>query len=168
MRALVFAAALSLSGCWEGPLFYSASDVVRPLEPGQYELSAPDEAPSRVPVTIAADGMTRIDDDRMGFVPADPDAGTFIMWGEPETPEEQAHVQYLVLQRRSEREYRLFIPQCEGEERQIALAAGGQLVEEGNTPMCRFRTREALEQAVRNLRLDTMTSATMVRIADGP
>ena len=168
MRALAMAAALLLSGCWEGPLFYSASDVVRPLEPGQYELSSPDDAPELVSVTIAADGMTMIQGDRMGFVPVDPGASTFIIWGDPETPEERAHVQYLVMQRLSEREYLLDIPQCEAEERRIALAAGAQLIEERNINVCRFASRAALHRAVRNWRPQAGTSARMVRIDDGP
>ena len=168
MRALVIAAALLLSGCWEGPLFYSASDVVRPIEPGRYEFSAPDEAPSLVPVTIEPDGMTRIDDDRMGFAPVDPGANTFIMWGEPETPEEQAHLQYVILRRVTEREYMLYIPQCEGDARRIAVAAGAELIEERNVTICRFPTREALREAVRNLRPEAGSGARMVRIDDGP
>lgn len=168
MRALVIAAALLLSGCWEGPLFYSASDVVRPIEPGRYELTAPGDPPEQVFVTIAADGMTVIQDDRMGFVPLDPGASTFIMWGEPQTAEEREHVQYLVLHRLSMREYQLDIPQCEADERGVALAAGAQLVQERNINICRFQSREALHEAVRNLRPRPGTGGRMVRIDDGP
>lgn len=168
MRPLVIAAVLLLSGCWEGPLFYSASDAVQPLEPGRYEFSSPDEAPALVSVTVDADGMTRIADDRFGFVPSDRAGGTYIMWDEPEEAGEQAEVQYLVLQRRSEREYAMYSPQCEGEERRIALAAGARLIEDRNVNRCHFPTRESLQEAVRNWRPQAGQGARMVRIDDGP
>ena len=173
MRALIMAAALLLSSCWEGPPFYSAADIVRVLEPGRYEARGADST-ELISVVASDGGMTITREGQRefsyGLVPVDAQAGRFVAWAErsEEEVEHGAAVSYALLQRLGPNEYLLYYPTCTGRDADIAAAAGAEALRDLALPTCRFRTRAELEGALRQLVPRPERSVRVIRVPDGP
>ena len=150
-RLILLLLALSLSGCWEGDNFYTASDSRPALPPGDYR-AVPSDKPAEaqlIRVSTRDDGMTSITDRDgdhiMGFAPLG--GSYFATWYRED--ESGKGAVYALLQ--SERgHYRLFIPICD-KTRAIAAAAGAQIVTDPKVTTCAFKTRAQLEDGLRRL-----------------
>jgi hypothetical protein len=154
MRALVIAAALLLSGCWEGPAFYSATDSRPAIQPGRYEVTSAHETREEVLVTINSDGMIALQEDdnqhRYGLAPLDGEGDRFVGWSESDQ-QRSAPVAYALLQRLSPEEFLIYLPSCLGRDADVAAAAGADTAGDITVPACRFRSRAELEHAMRQL-----------------
>jgi hypothetical protein len=151
LRLLVLLLALPLAACWTGDSFYAASDSRPALPPGDYK-SVPTDRPADaqlVRVSIRGDGMTAITDRDgdhiMGFAPLG--GPYFAMWFRED--ESKQETLYALFQAEGGR-YRALIPFCD-KTRDVAVAAGAQVVIDPKLTTCAFKTRAQLEDGLRRL-----------------
>jgi hypothetical protein len=174
MRVLLaFAAALLLSGCWEGESLYGAGDARPAIAPGFYRMvSERDELPpSMLRVSMQPDGMTRIDpvpgrdNERMtiGFAPLDPDGRAFAAWTIPGgIIEPGTAVTYGLLRRGDDGAYVYIVPMCD---RTLLIAIAGGAAPAGRDALaCRFTSRAGLVSALRSLPADAEGLGEVVRL----
>jgi hypothetical protein len=164
MRHLLIALlSLALGSCWFGDRLYADSDARSALVPGFYRVSAPGEKPGEVRISILPNGLTQMADsdgsgaDIYGFAPLDPQRGTFVGWHGDDKGSGSAEGKqlYLLGQRRNDGSFVIYVPFCDGAEAQIARRTGASIEGDGkpgNPETCRFRSRAALENALRQLR----------------
>jgi hypothetical protein len=150
VRRLIALLALSLSACWGGATFYTASDARPALPAGTYRAVPSDGKPAEtVRVSIRADGMTSIagkdDGDLVGF--ASLGGSDFAMWY-PDPDDSKSAVYGLF--RAEGGHYRLTVPFCE-RTTAIATAAGATVVKDPKMTTCAFQTRAQLEDGLRHL-----------------
>jgi hypothetical protein len=162
MRLLMIALlSLALAGCWIGDRLYSDSDARPALVPGLYRLSTPGEKPGEVRISILRSGLTEMSDaggkdddsDVYGFAPLDPRRGTFVVWhgGDKGGQSTEGEQLYLLGQRHAGGIFAIYIPFCDGTEAGIARRAGAEIEGAKKRELCRFRSRAALEDALRRL-----------------
>jgi hypothetical protein len=155
MRCLIYLAALLLAGCWEGDRLYSIGDARQPIPAGTYRLTAADGETGIEQISLLASGLTQLGDkDRKhlyGFVPIDGQNRRFVVWAyhDKEAGGERSQL-YLLLERRSNDEFALYMPRCIGDEAEIARRAGA-VIENGTVSVCKFPTRASLESALRQI-----------------
>ena len=156
MRFLVLLSALLLSGCWAGDGLYSKSDARQPIPAGTYRATDPDGKTRLENIALLPDGMTRIGDTDgkglYGFAPLDEQNRRFVAWYHEDSadPDDRTQV-YMLLERRSDDEFVLYAPQCDGDGAEIATRAGAR-VEKGSVDTCVFATRASVETALRQIR----------------
>ena len=162
---LILLLSLALAGCWTGDQLYADSDARSALVAGLYRVSMPEEKPGEVRISNLPNGLTQMADsdgtgaDIYGFAPLDPRRGTFVAWhdegkGGGSAKGEQL---YLLGQRRGDGSFVIYVPFCSGAEAQIARQAGASIEGVGNArhaDTCRFKSRPALENALRQLQLN--------------
>ncbi len=120
-RLMVAAAMLALSGCWGGKAVFPASESVQPLPPGLYRLFDSERDFPDVRASVEENGLTRVyEDSVLGFVPLDNSNRLFVAWVDSEGFE-PGSVLYLLMERRSDREFLFYYPVCEG--RSVRLAS---------------------------------------------
>jgi hypothetical protein len=162
MRHLLTALlSFAIAGCWIGDRLYSDIDALPALAPGLYRLSTPDEKPGKVRISILRSGLTEISDaggkdddsDVYGFAPLDRQRGTFIVWhrGDKGGKSTEGEQLYLLGQRHAGGIFAIYIPFCDGLEAEIARRAGAEIEDATEPELCRFRSRAALEDALRRL-----------------
>lgn len=167
MRGLILLLALPLCGCWEGGLFYAASESRPALPPGSYR-AVPSDHPADakiVRVSLGTDGMTTIADPAatniVGFAPLG--GAYFVMW----FPDgEDGRALYALFQTGRGR-YRILVPFCD-KTRDVAMAAGAQVAPDPKIGICRFRTRAQLEGGLRRLEGQKMDSVDLIPATDAP
>ena len=164
MRALAHCAALLLCGCWTGDQLYADADARSVIPPGSYRFVSDDEQID-VRIRSTEGGMTRLEAEGetrdYALSPIDNEGRRYVSWERVDT--DQA---YVLIERRSDGDYLLHYPSCEGEEADMARAAGAD-VGTGMLATCRFRSRESLEGALRQLRpAPGSRSVRLVRIGD--
>jgi hypothetical protein len=167
MRRFILLAFLLLAGCWTGEGLYSNSDAHQPIPAGAYRATNPDGQVRVETVTLLPDGMTRIGDNEgkgvYGFAPLDHDNRRFVAWYQAENAGPEDHGQlYLLLERRSDDEFLMEFPSCDGEAADVARRAGAT-VKTGSVAECQFPTKAAVEGALRQLPM-TDDAMKMVRI----
>jgi hypothetical protein len=59
----------------------------------------------------------------------------------------------MVLERRSDREFVIYFPNCDGEDGDLARRAGATVEKQTMVTECQFSSRASLERAVRGLKL---------------
>ena len=157
MRFLVLIAALFLTGCWAGEALYSDSDAKQPIPAGSYRAINEDGKDGVENVVLLPNGMTQIGDPDgkalYGFAPLDDQNRRFIVWyreNNDNAADARGQV-YLLLERRSNDEFVMYMPKCDDLDSEIAAKAGA-IVEKGAIPTCHFKSRASLETAMRQLR----------------
>ena len=158
MRRLVIGLlSLTLSGCWIGEGLYSNNDARIGIEPGVYRMSAQSEPPQVTRVTLLANGMTQMTDkdgaDVYGLVPLDPATGRFAVWFNDKDQKGSAKPAqfYFLGQKHADGSFTLYMPECSGEEAEIARRAAAVVEEASGVSACRFKSRASLETALRQL-----------------
>ncbi|HEX4738182.1 MAG TPA: hypothetical protein VH331_11540 [Allosphingosinicella sp.] len=161
MRRLILLLVLPLAGCWEGGVFYAASESLPALPPGTYR-SIPSDHPEDakiVRVSIRKDGMTTIVDkeatNTLGFAPLG--GAYFVMW----LPDEERDQAVYALFERKQGRYRILVPICD-RTKAIATAAGATVAIDPKVTTCRFKTRPQLEDGLRHLEGREMDSVELI------
>jgi hypothetical protein len=173
MRALlVLAAALLLSGCWIGDMFYGAGDARPAIAPGLYRTAdaAGQVSPALFRISSLPDGMTRIEVAEggmgetlsMGFAPLDREGRAFVAWNGPGGLLNDAPAGFGLLRRGGDGSYVLILPMC-GLTVAIAAAAGAS-PEGPDAVACRFTSRASLETALRSLPADSAALGEVIRL----
>jgi hypothetical protein len=163
-RSLVFLLLLPLAACWEGDRFYALAEARPALPAGTYRLVPPDRSPPEtIRVAILPNGMTSLDDDKhsgivAGFAPLG--GSYFVMW--LQNQESDHDTPYMLFQS-EDGHYRLTLPACT-ETRDIALAAGAQVVVDPKVTTCRFATRAQLEDGLRRLEVRKLDAAELIPV----
>ena len=170
LRPLVVVLTILLGGCWEGPVFYAASESVPAIEPGRYRAIAPEQHDEVAHILVGSDGMTRIEgddpDDSYGFRPVDSEGRRFVMWVH-DARQEGDETAYALLERSGPGAYLIYHPRCDGADAEVAISAGAQRLADRAVPTCRFPDRASLESAIRNLHPVPATAIRLVRLPDG-
>jgi hypothetical protein len=129
-----------------------------------YRLLPPDHSkPETVKVSALPNGMTSFDNDKdsgnvAGFVPLG--GSYFVMWLQDE---ERSHDTPYMLFQSENGHYRMTLPLCT-ETRDIAVAAGAQVLTDPKITTCRFSTRAQLEDGLRRLENRKLDSAELIPI----
>jgi hypothetical protein len=169
MRLVVPVVALLLTGCWEGNGLYSSGDATQPVPAGTYQLIIPDKKAEVAHVSILANGMTQVSEDdgkvEYGFAPLDRGNRRFVAWSEEkgDGPAQRPQI-YTLIEKRSDSEFVLYPPRCDGREETVARGAGAAL-KTGIFNTCHFSTRTSVEKAMRQLRVSGRVIR-FVRIGD--
>ena len=156
-RLLIGLLSLALAGCWIGEGLYTNSDARVGIEPGLYRVSAHSKPPQLTRVRLLANGMTEMTDkdgaDVYGFAPLERGSERFVVWFNDKGQERVAKPAqfYFLGQKRADGSFVLYIPECSGEEAEIARRAAAVVEEESGTSGCRFKSRASLEAALRQL-----------------
>jgi hypothetical protein len=151
--AFIFVAAFLLAGCWAGEGLYSASDAQQAIPPGMYRATN-DEGESHLElVTILPNGMTQISEEEgkslYGFARLDDQGRRFVAWYRKDEASSNERAQlYMLLEKRTNDEFSLYLPRCDGEDAEIAQKAGAT-VEKGMVNTCIFQSRADVEKAMR-------------------
>ena len=156
MRLLISFAALMLSGCWTGDGLYSDGDARPAVPSGIYQMSYAGETHTER-VSLLPNGLTKFTDEDgtqlFGFVPLDAKGTRFVAWDRDSEAPPSDHTQgYLVLESRANGEFFLYMPNCIGNEAEIAKRAGAT-VRVSTVNECQFPTRASLETAMREVRI---------------
>jgi len=175
MRKLIAAAfALLLSGCWMGSNLYSASDARPAMPPGLYRLEGIESENPTGRVLNLPNGMTQFGDgdERLliGFVPLDAEGRIFASWVPDHAVDRAAEpvVIFNLVERLGDDVYIFYLPTCDGEDREIARAAGAVVELGPSVTTCTFDSRASLEDALRRLRpRPEREYMRLVRIGDG-
>lgn len=169
MRRLILLLALPLAGCWEGGIFYAASESRPALPPGVYQIVPTDDPADTgtAQVSMLNNGMTQIGDEKgtnvVGFAPLG--GSYFVMWL---PQQEQSWALYALFQTEAGR-YRFVVPFCD-KTKAIAAAAGAKVAPDPKIPICRFRTRAQLEDGLRHLegrKIDSIEFIPMAATSSG-
>src|SRR4051794_24178207 len=129
MRYLVLLAALLLPGCWAGEGLYSNGASRQAIPAGLYRATNNDGETHIEQVTRLANGLTRIGDSEgkglYGFAPLDREKRRWVVWYREDNDSGNERAQlYMLLERRSNDEFALYLPNCEGENAELAQRAG--------------------------------------------
>ena len=174
MRRLALAlACLVLTSCWYGDRLYAPSDARPAITPGVYRSVVEGEPDKTYRISTTANGMTQFDSgekkDLMGFAPLDPAGGTFVAWlplkdeDKPSATDRGELQIYMLMVRVSDREYRLYPPECKDAAAESARKSGAT-IETGSSPACRFDSRGDVETALRLLPRDESSASILTRI----
>ena len=174
MRRLLTAfACFALASCWYGIGLFTPSDSRTVVPSGVYLATAKGETPRSYRISLLPNGMTEFDSgekkETYGFSPLDSERGAYVMWmpvknDDPKASDEPGEYQiYLLLVRVSDREFRIYPPECKEAGADVARA-NGATIDSGSYAGCQFKTRASLEAALRQLPRDEASAATLKRI----
>jgi hypothetical protein len=153
---LITFASLLLVGCWTGRNFYTDSDAISAIKPGIYRASYGGETHTEY-VSFLQNGLTQVADNEgkatYGFKPLDDQHRRFVGWyADTKDASNDGSQVYIVLERRSNNEFALYLPTCDGEDAAIAKLEGATIQKQTIVAECNFLTRVSLENAMRRVR----------------
>lgn len=179
-RLLALLSLFSLTGCWIGGPFYTASDARLVIPAGNYAMTRnalpgemPEPASGRVEQN--ADGTTRILDFSgssprelmtVGFTPL-AGGNRYVAWITRFDSQDMTRdgAAYAVLTPAENGSFRLAFPGCGSPMESVALQLGATSdYGEDGVKRCRFSDREGLEQALRNFADDVPEESLVVTL----
>jgi hypothetical protein len=166
-RRAILLLVLPLAACWEGDNFYAIAETRPALPAGTYRFVPPgNSAPETLKVSILPNGMTSLVDDKQsgsiaGFAPLG--GSYFVMWLQDA---ERSHDTPYMLFQSENGHYRVILPVCT-ETRDIAVAAGAQVITDPKITTCRFATRAQLEDGLRRLESRNLEAAELIAMSRG-